>query len=158
MFGSPLWGYMSGVPSKLTQPVYSLSVFLLTISILTTNIHSDKISTRIVLVLALTVGVIGNLLYFFAQFAWMVLLARFLCGFGSVSGVVFGYVGKMCPSEQLTSLLSKVTAISQAGLLLGPCLNFAFVHINFQIAHFQVNALNIPGLLSLFPLLLVTEK
>ena len=49
--------------------------------------------------------------------------------------------------EELTSMISFVTAIGQIGLLVGPCLNFALIHVDFTVWGFSVDSLNVPGLL-----------
>ena len=100
-----------------------------------------------ILLLTVFIGVIANLFYFSAWAPWVILFSRLSCGLGTSVSVGMSYVARVYKSDDLTSTLSKVSAIGQSGLLLGPCLNFLLIQVDFKIGSFEVNSLNSPGLL-----------
>ncbi|KJE88833.1 hypothetical protein CAOG_000412 [Capsaspora owczarzaki ATCC 30864] len=108
---------------------------------------SDHTSVKTILMVTLAVNVVGNLVYFAAQGAWMVLLGRIVAGMGACSGVVMSYVVRVTAESERTSTITKVIAAQEAGLLIGPSLAFIIQYCDFDIGPFPVTPLTSPGLL-----------
>eukprot|EP01137_Pigoraptor_chileana_P033495 Opistho-2@24443 len=107
---------------------------------------SDRMSMKSILMVTLGFNIVGNLVYFAAQGAWMVLLGRILAGMGASSGpVIMSYVVRVTSEKERTAVVTKVIAVQEAGLLIGPGLNFALAHFNFPIGSLTVNSLTAPG-------------
>lgn len=104
-------------------------------------------NAKAALIVANMFEIIGSFMYFLAVSPWFVVLSRFVCGIGSgASAVVLADVSLNTVIEDRTSILSKLSACRQVGLMTGPVFNIMLQQLDFDIWNFPVNQMTSPGL------------
>ena len=76
----------------------------------------------------------------------MIIISRLITGLAVGAGAsVLGMVTRVTTKEERTSILSKIFAGRQTGVVIGPAFNLLFVNLNFYIFGFPVNEFTAPG-------------
>ena len=107
---------------------------------------ADKGGIKRLLYVATLFMVAGNFFYMIANDAYVVLEARFLCGWGAgVASATFAYLARVTTVAERTKVIGTIMAARQLGILIGPAFNFGLTHCNFKIGPFEINNLTSPG-------------
>ncbi|XP_005104218.1 uncharacterized protein LOC101859427 [Aplysia californica] len=145
-----LWLYLHneyGVPEYMLGLVLSAYSVAAALASPVTGRVSDRTrnSKRIFIVCTLfELG--GSFLYFADVSVAMCLVSRFISGLGAGSeAIVFAEVSRYTSEKERTGILSKLAAIRQIALLMGPGFNIFLREADFTIGPFKVNKYTSPG-------------
>jgi ceroid-lipofuscinosis MFS transporter 7 len=107
---------------------------------------ADKGGVKRLLYVATIFMVVGNFFYMIANDAYVVLEARFLCGWGAgVASATFAYLARVTTVAERTKVIGSIMAARQLGILIGPAFNFGLTHCNFKLGPFEITNLTSPG-------------
>eukprot|EP00049_Salpingoeca_infusionum_P006512 m.108122 g.108122 ORF g.108122 m.108122 type:complete len:513 (+) comp13337_c0_seq1:100-1638(+) len=98
------------------------------------------------MILGVTFMILGNAVYFFANDAYCILEARFLCGFGAGFGAaLMAYLARVTTPKERTPIIGTTSVARQFGVLVGPGLNFGLEKLSVQLGPFILDSLSAPG-------------
>lgn len=149
-----LWSYLHEIV-KPSHPVQFYSGILLsahTPSVLFSWLISRAIdrsrNVRLLTFSITFVVVLGNILYALPFSPWLLVIGRFMTGFGSATkSVMYGEIARSYTPEELPRTMSYLGSAQWMGYVMGPCLNFILINIHFKIGSLEVTYLNFPGIL-----------
>jgi len=145
-----LWLYLD---NEYGAPEYMLGVVLSAYSVAATfcsplwgRICDKTRKTRIIFMVCTCFEMGGSFLYFADISLATVVAARFISGLGAGSeAVVFAEVARYSTEKDRTGMISRLAAMRQVALLLGPGLNAFLKDADFKIGPFVVNSYTAPG-------------
>lgn len=114
---------------------------------------SNHAPARHSIIVSLFISAIGNTLYGFVGFlpkpGWMMLLSRWLVGFGAGNvSVCRAYASEASNIHNRASTMAKLSAAQGMGFVVGPILGYILTYCEFQIGSVAVNKYTSPGFLS----------
>ena len=146
-----LWLYLHG---EYDVPEYTLGLALSLYSLAAA--FSSPIVGRLVdvnrkskpiFIVLIIIQIVGSFLYFADISAFMALTSRFISGLGNGMGpIALAEVARYTSEEERTPIISKLIAIRQVALLIGPGFNVFLKDADFKIGPFKVNSFTSPGL------------
>ncbi|XP_046564519.1 major facilitator superfamily domain-containing protein 8-like [Haliotis rubra] len=103
---------------------------------------------RLILLFAVLFEIGGSFMYFIGISKYFLIVSRLVAGVG-VGGeaVILAEIARFTTEQERTSVISKLIAVRQCGLLLGPGFNFFLTLVDFNIGPFKVDRFSSPGLL-----------
>ncbi|XP_067659424.1 uncharacterized protein [Haliotis asinina] len=103
---------------------------------------------KLILLFAVLFEIGGSFMYFVGISKYFLVASRLVAGVG-VGGeaVILAEIARFTTEQERTSVISKLVAVRQCGLLLGPGFNFFLTLVNFNIGPFKVDRFSSPGLL-----------
>ena len=131
--------HMAGSTQALAASVQTLAIAATVIS---TGLLADRLGRRMVLMVALAVGAVGNLVVVAAPspVVYMLGMAVTGIGLGAVYCAAFGYLDAVVPKERMAGAMGVFTAVVMAGTVV-----LTFVGGNLASAHWRMAFLLIPA-------------
>ena len=120
---------------------------------LVTGFMHDHVSTRTCLGVSLSLGTLGSILYFSAEYIggdtalWLIQVARLFQGFwtGSQQAVEQAYISETAAEEDKLKILSELGISAVSGFLLGPVFGLLLSFVNMQAGFVVYNSFTCPG-------------
>ena len=155
-----LYKYMQEVQGHASTTLYGLVLASFSLASLLSKAPlgrwGDKRGFREVYATSISVAILGNVLFAVAghvKSVALIFIGRMLSGVGCANtSLVFAYVARTLPKDQITPTMMKVGLSFPIGLVLGPAINLLTSACNFTIGGddergFRVESTNAPGLL-----------
>jgi len=125
---------------------------------LVTGFLHDHLSTRTCLGLSLSLGTLGSVLYFSAEYVggetalWIIQAARLLQGFwtGSQQAVEQAYISETAAEEDKLKILSELGISAVSGFLLGPVFGLLLSFVNIRVGFIVYDSFTCPGYIQTF--------
>ncbi|XP_041378290.1 uncharacterized protein LOC121390524 [Gigantopelta aegis] len=103
---------------------------------------------KLIIMFAACWEIVGSFMYFVGISKWFLVASRLVAGVGiGGESVIIATIARFTTEQERTSVISRLIAIRQTGLLLGPGLNFFLTKADFYIGPFVVNEYTAPGAL-----------
>ncbi|CAG0914936.1 unnamed protein product [Notodromas monacha] len=104
-------------------------------------------NTRKVLLYLNLCQIFGHCLYFVGMHPWVLLAARFMCGFGSgIGSACFSELGRASKVSERTLVMTVAFAMRQIGIMVGPMFTLALHRVDTRIGSFIIDEESSAGL------------
>ena len=149
-----LWFYLRGVVKTDHIKIYYGTAFAIyylasILSGLTISVYVDRTrNLKPVMLTLIAFEIFGSCMYAVYYSVYFPIVARFIQGFGDVNmSLMTAEIARVFPREECTRKLSNIVACFSGAFIISPGLGIVFKYIDFEIAGYEVNFGNFPGLL-----------